>query len=148
MGGLLGPLLTSRRGCSVVSWMQYFYIAAGGSLGALGRYFLSFWVAQRAQMIFPWGTLIINLAGSFAIGFLFELFEALMLPPAYRAFFSIGFLGAFTTFSTFSLETVNLLRDGEWRLAALNVVFSVFLGVGMTLAGMIFGRLVLKGLRG
>jgi len=127
--------------------MHYLYIAAGGSLGALGRYFISVWAVQRAETLFPWGTLVINLSGSFVMGTLYELFEALALPPACRAFFTIGFLGAFTTFSTFSLETVTLLRDGEWRLAGFNALISVSFGVVLTLTGMIVGRFILKGLR-
>lgn len=128
--------------------MEYAFIGLGGGIGALGRYFISVWVAERIQMIFPWGTLLVNLTGSFFIGLLFEVFEALALPIAYRAFFTIGFLGGLTTFSSFSLETVNLLRDGEWKLAALNMSLNVFVGVGMTLAGIFLGRVIVRALRG
>ncbi len=81
------------------------------------------------------------------MGMLFEVFETVALSPLYRSFLTIGFLGAFTTFSTFSLETVNLLRDGEWKIAFLNVTTSVVIGIGLTMTGMLMVRVLLKGPR-
>lgn len=124
---------------------RYLFIGLGGCCGALSRYFVSVWVARSAGAAFPFGTLVINLGGSFVIGFLFELFETLSLPPAYRSFLTIGFLGAFTTFSTFSLETVNLLRDGEAAYALANAVFSVAGGVLAVYFGTAAARLLMRG---
>lgn len=78
----------------------------------------------RGFELFPWGTLSVNLAGSFLIGFLWALFEGVLVSPAGRSFFLVGFLGSFTTFSTYSLETFHLFRDGETKLALLNLVFN------------------------
>jgi CrcB protein len=104
-------------------------IGIGGFLGAVTRYGVGLWVGQKWGKIFPLGTFFINVSGSFLIGFLMALFtERLMLNPQWRMFLVIGFLGAYTTFSTFEYETGALLRDSEWLIASLNVVLSVFVG--------------------
>jgi CrcB protein len=106
-----------------------FIIGAGGFLGAIARYAISLWIGQRWGRSFPLGTFFINVSGSFLIGFLMALFaERLMLNPQWRMFLVIGFLGAYTTFSTFEYETGALLRDSEWLMAVLNVVLSVCIG--------------------
>ena len=89
-------------------------LAAGGILGTFARYFLSGAVYRVWGASFPFGTLVVNLVGCFAIGFLAVLAEEkFLLGPAARVFLMIGFCGAFTTFSTFILETANLTKDGE-----------------------------------
>ena len=106
-----------------------FIIGAGGFLGAIARYAIGLWIGQRWGRSFPLGTFVINVSGSFFIGFLMALFtERLMLNPQWRMFFIIGFLGAYTTFSTFEYETGALLRDGEWLVASMNVILSVLAG--------------------
>ena len=106
-----------------------FFIGIGGFLGAVARYGVGLWIGQRWGKIFPLGTFFVNVSGSFLIGFLMVLFtERFMLNPQWRMFFVIGFLGAYTTFSTFEYETAALLRDSEWLVAALNVFLSVVAG--------------------
>ena len=104
-------------------------IGLGGFLGAVVRYAIGLWIGQRWGRSFPLGTFLINVSGSFLIGFLMSLFtERLMLNPQWRMFLVIGFLGAYTTFSTFEYETGALVKDGEWLVASLNVMLSVFVG--------------------
>lgn len=119
-------------------------IALGGSLGAIARYGLATWIYQQTGTSFPWGTFIINITGSLAIGFLAELFETTLAPAGWRSFLTIGFLGAYTTFSTFSLETFNLLRDGEIRLAAGNVLLSTIASLMAVVIGVYGFRLFWK----
>ena len=119
-------------------------IALGGSLGAVARYGLATWIHGQTGTSFPWGTLIINLTGSFAIGFLAELFETSLASAEWRSFLTIGFLGAYTTFSTFSLESFHLLRGGEIRLAAANILLSVVVGLIAVVLGIYGFRLLSK----
>ncbi len=108
---------------------DYLIIGIGGFLGAVTRYAVAIWIGQRWGRGFPLGTFAINVSGSFLIGLLMTLFtERFMVNPQWRLFLVIGFLGAYTTFSTFEFETGALLKDGEWMLAGMNVVFSVAAG--------------------
>jgi len=112
------------------TWLAYFWVATGGALGSVGRYWLSGIVASRVGETFPWGTLVVNVSGSLVIGLLAALTEPegrLLASPGFRLFFMIGVCGGYTTFSSFSLQTLNLLRDGEWLYAAGNVLLSVIL---------------------
>jgi CrcB protein len=116
-------------------------IAAGGALGSLARYGMSSAVYAWLGRGFPWGTLAVNLFGSFLMGLLFVLLiERLSWAPEWRGAILIGFLGAFTTFSTFSIETLNLLEEGAMLAAFLNMVLSVWLCVLVCWAGVILGR--------
>ncbi len=113
--------------------MTVFYIAAGGVIGTLSRYYLEGWIQHRSGSSFPLGTLVINLAGSLLIGFILRLATgATVISPDLRAALTIGFCGAFTTMSTFSYESVRLLSDGEYWYAGLYVggtVLGCFLAV-------------------
>ena len=100
---------------------KLFVIAAGGALGAVLRYAVSGLAYRVFGEAFPWGTLVVNVAGSFAVGLLWGLSERALVPPRLAPFLFIGVLGAFTTFSTYSLETLNLLRAGKTELTLLNV---------------------------
>lgn len=133
----------------------WFWIGLGGALGGVGRYWLNGVVSARFET-FPAGTLLVNLLGSFVIG----LFGALTQPegplsPRGRAFttefFMIGLCGGFTTFSSFSLQTLNLLRDREWFYAGANVLLSVFGCLVATWLGYLLGAALLailsRGLR-
>jgi CrcB protein len=104
-------------------------IGCGGFLGAIARYGVGVWIGQRWGRSFPLGTFFINVSGSMLIGFLMPLLtERFMVNPQWRLFLAVGFLGAYTTFSTFEYETGALLKDGEWLIAGLNVILSVILG--------------------
>lgn len=119
-------------------------IALGGMAGALARYGLSRFVQLSVNQIFPWGTMFVNLSGSLAIGLFYELFDRAVIPSDLRSLITIGFLGAYTTFSTYSLETINLLREGEIRLCLINVVLSNVLGLMLVVLGMYVAKLMLK----
>jgi len=104
-------------------------IGIGGFLGAISRYGVALWIGQRWGRGFPLGTFVINVSGSFLIGLLMSLLtERFMVNPQWRLLLVVGFLGAYTTFSTFEYETGTLLKDSEWLIAGLNVVLSVFAG--------------------
>jgi CrcB protein len=123
---------------------QALYIAAGGALGALARFGLSTAIQQASGGTFPRGTLVVNLTGSFLIGALMEAFDAAVIPPEWRSFLTIGFLGAYTTFSTYTFETVQMLRDGEIGLATLNVVGGNAAGLAAVVLGIYLTRAALK----
>jgi len=112
--------------------MTYLLIALGGALGSMARYGCSAAIASRAATAFPWGTLAVNVMGSFLIGVAFGVLEpggrwqvSLATRDAVNQFFMIGVLGGFTTFSSFSLQTLELLRQGQWLEAGGNVLLSV-----------------------
>lgn len=112
------------------NWLAYVWVATGGALGSVGRYWLSGLVAARLGETFPWGTLVVNVSGSFVIGLLAALTAPegrFLVSPSVRLFFMVGVCGGYTTFSSFSLQTLNLLREGEWLYAAGNVLLSVIL---------------------
>ena len=111
-------------------------IAFGGMFGTLLRYGISTFICQRMNDIFPWSTLVINLSGSLLIGICYELFNRYIIPSDLRSLITIGFLGAYTTFSTYSLETVNLLREGEIRFCLINIILSNVVGLLMVMFGM------------
>ena len=108
--------------------LSYLWIAIGGALGSVARFWLSGFVAARFGETFPFGTLLVNISGSFVIGFFATLTGPdgrLLASPSWRQFVMIGLCGGYTTFSSFSLQTLTLAQDGEWLYASLNIVFSV-----------------------
>jgi len=108
---------------------NYLIIGLGGFLGAVARYTVALWVGQKWGRTFPLGTFVVNISGSFLISLLMSLFtERFMVSPQVRLFLVVGFIGAYTTFSTFEYETGNLLKDGEWSIALANVILSVIAG--------------------
>jgi len=119
-------------------------IALGGGTGAVSRYLASKYVQSVYGRIFPLGTLAVNAAGSFLIGFLFFLFDDIIVSRETRSFLIIGFLGALTTFSSYSLETINLFKDGEIKLGILNLLLNNLVCLVMVIAGMLASRLLMK----
>jgi len=119
-------------------------VAAGAALGAVGRYVAVGLVAQWLGHGFPYGTLAVNVVGSFAMGLIVELGALAWQPsPELRAFLAVGVLGAFTTFSTFSLDAVLLYQRGELAAAALYIAASVVLSIGAFFAALHLCRAVL-----
>ncbi len=121
--------------------LQALAIAGGGAIGALMRFYASTGIYALFGRGFPYGTLFVNVSGSIVMGFLYVLFlERLEISPEMRAALLVGVLGAFTTFSTFSLETLNLMENGEMIKAMMNVLLSVFLCITGAWLGVLFGR--------
>jgi len=125
--------------------LTYLWVALGGALGTTARYWLATVVARSFGETFPWGTLIVNVTGSFVIGF----FAALTGPDGrvfasstVRQFVIIGICGGYTTFSSFSLQTLNLMNDGEWTRAGANIGLSVLLCLIAVWAGVVLANLV------
>lgn len=112
------------------------FIGLGGFVGAIIRFLLSSFVQKSADTFFPIGTLSVNLLGGFLIGFLALYFEQ-NVNPEYRALVITGFLGALTTFSTFSYETVLLLENSAYMKAMANIMISVVFSIGATMLGMV-----------
>jgi fluoride exporter len=127
--------------------MNYLVIFFGGGLGAVCRFFVASLVNQRVGILFPIGTFSVNVIGSFIMGVLFSLFQNITVSLETRALLTIGFLGGFTTFSSFSIETVNLLRDGEYRLFLYNLVFTNVTCLLVTISGLYSARLFTRFIR-
>lgn len=121
--------------------MQSLWIGMAGFLGAVSRYHVEGWVSRHTRSDFPIGTLAVNVSGCLLLGFLITLFAERLVPsPHLRAALTIGFLGAYTTFSTFAYETLRLGEDGAPARALLYVVASVGLGVLAAWTGSALGR--------
>ncbi len=125
--------------------LAYLWVAIGGALGSMARYGIGGLISEKTGGTFPWGTLVINVTGSFIIGIL----GALTIPegkmaPQTRAFATqlliTGVCGGYTTFSSFSLQTLNLIRDGEWFYAAGNILLSVVLCMIAVWIGYVLGN--------
>ena len=122
---------------------NYLLVFLGGGIGASARYYLSGAVYRFLPSDFPYGNLAVNISGCFLIGLLMTFMEErFMAEPSLRIFLTIGILGGFTTFSSFSYETVELFRDAEVFRAMLNITASVLGCLSATTVGMIVGRLL------
>ena len=126
---------------------MWLFVTVGGAAGALARYWLSGWVNAAFAGFFPLGTLVVNVLGSLLLGFGMQVMEAFPVSAELRTMLTIGFLGAFTTFSTFSYETVALLRDGDSTRATLYTGLSFALGLTAILIGIGAASVLLR-LRG
>jgi CrcB protein len=116
-------------------------IAVAGAIGALARYGLEGFVSRRAPGAFPWGTFVVNVTGAFVLGLVFTLMtEQFTIAPWLRGAITIGLIGAYTTFSTFSFETYRLIEDGALGIAAANAVVSLAAGLGAVYLGVVTGR--------
>ena len=122
--------------------LPYLLVGVGGFLGANARYLTARWAGQVVDARFPLGTFLINVSGSFVLGLIGGLLAARLVPhgDAVRLALGVGFLGAFTTFSTFEYETNALLEDGVWITAVANVVLSVLVGLIAVRAGLVVAR--------
>jgi CrcB protein len=124
--------------------MLVLLIALGGAVGSVARYLVGGWIQEHAGAAFPWGTLVVNMTGSLLLAFLVKWLEGVAAPPEWRGFLALGFCGAYTTFSTFGYEAVELLQGGQWMRAGAyiggSVLFSL-VGVfwGFRLATMLLG---------
>jgi CrcB protein len=121
--------------------MAIWWVGLGGFLGANARYFLGGYIAERWGAVFPLGTFVINITGSFILGFFMAYAEERpFVAPAARLMFAVGFVGAYTTFSTFEYETMRLIQERELLLATLNIVGSVLTGALAVIAGLLLGE--------
>lgn len=126
-----------------ITGAQISAIMLGGSLGAVARFVLSTTINEKIAGNFPYGTLTVNVLGSFIMGFLaILLVDNFGLSPLARLTIFVGFLGAFTTFSTFSMETLNLIEEGLISRALLNMLVNVFLSVFAVWLGILLGRMI------
>jgi len=129
-----------KRGALI---LKYLWIALGGALGAVARYWVGAVIGQRLGTRFPYGTFFINVSGCFIIGVLITVLdERTSLPPAWRFLLPVGFVGAYTTFSTFELETFQKVAQGHPAIALLNVAASVVIGYIAVYLGVLSGRLI------
>ncbi|MFZ7101785.1 MAG: fluoride efflux transporter CrcB [Peptococcaceae bacterium] len=111
-------------------YLNYLFIACGGAAGALSRYLVSTWVYNKFQGSFPLGTFAVNIIGCFLLGAFYTLsLEKSLISPQLRMMISVGFLGAFTTFSTFSLETMNIIKENNILIAFMNISLSIMFGL-------------------
>jgi CrcB protein len=125
----------------VASYWPVLAISLGGILGANTRYFVTLFLAERFGTAFPYGTLLINVTGSLIIGFFLTLIsERLTVDPLWRLFFATGFLGAYTTFSSYTFEAAQLIRDGVYGLALLYLFGSVVAGMVGVFAGILLAE--------
>lgn len=123
--------------------MSFLAVALGGALGATARYGLSGWLHAATGIVFPIGTLAVNVAGSFVIGLvLHAATDRYTLPPEARLFLTTGLCGGLTTFSTFSYETFSLLEEQQWLAAGGNTLLNVALCLGATYLGIVVARII------
>ena len=127
----------------IVRLVTVLMIGVGGFFGAIARYLVDGWLIARTGAAFPWGTLVVNLSGSFVLGLLFALaVERGILPAEIRGPVIIGFIGAYTTFSTLALESWRLIEEGSYALGAANLAASMVFGIIAVVAGLTLGRVL------
>jgi CrcB protein len=123
--------------------VRYLWIGLAGAAGALGRYAVGGLVLRGRETAFPWGTLVVNVSGCFLLGLVFTvLTERFAVAPVLRTALTVGFLGAYTTYSTFALETARLVEDGALGLGLANVALSAVAGLGAVWLGIVLGRAI------
>ena len=124
--------------------MNLLYIFIGGGIGSVCRYLISSVINQHSTVLFPFGTFAANLIGSFVMGLCFYIFQKTVIPVEIRILITIGFLGGFTTYSTFCIESVNLFKEGEYLYFLLNMVLTNIISLIMAVGGMYLGKIILK----
>jgi CrcB protein len=121
----------------------FLLISMGAVIGANLRYWIGVWAASRLGTSFPYGNLIINLTGSFILGFFMTLaVDRLLLDPRWRIFFAVGFLGSYTTFSSYTFESMSLILDNQWLTGLFNLFGSAFLGGVAVFLGILLARAI------
>ncbi|MBN2452857.1 MAG: fluoride efflux transporter CrcB [Candidatus Omnitrophica bacterium] len=124
--------------------LRFFIIGLGGAIGSLLRYIMGGLDYRFSNDVFPISTLIVNVTGSLVIGLLWGVIDRFAISPNARLFIFIGVLGGYTTFSAFSLETFSLMRDGEYRIAVINMALSVALSIGAVFVGYIASKALMN----
>lgn len=123
--------------------LRLLLVCVGGAVGSGLRYLVSGWSLQVLGATFPWGTLVVNVSGSFLLGFLMELgARTEAISPDLRIALSTGVLGGFTTYSTFNYESLQMMRDGEWLWAAVNMTATVAGALAAAVLGILLARVV------
>ncbi len=122
--------------------MNVLLVAIGAAVGGVARYLIGGWLASRLGPDFPWGTVFVNVTGSFVIGVVLILVQGGALPAGARPFVAVGILGGYTTFSTYSYETLGLIADGNYGVAVINVFVQLVLGLIGVYLGVVLGRLI------
>jgi CrcB protein len=120
--------------------MNVLYVALGGAIGSAARYLVGAFIANRFGPDFPWGTVIVNVSGSFLIGVILSLVGGGQLPAGARLFLAVGVMGGYTTFSTYSNETLQLIQGGEFGAATFNALGQVVAGLVGVYLGVVLGR--------
>lgn len=123
--------------------LKIIFLLTGGALGSLSRYLVSGLTHRYISGIFPWGTLMANATGALIIGIFWGIFDQRDIGPNTRMFVFVGFLGGYTTFSTFALETMNLVRDGEMKIAIFNVLANNMLALVLVFVGYFLSKALL-----
>jgi CrcB protein len=118
-------------------------ISVGAVLGANARYWFGLWAAQKWGAAFPWGTFLINLSGSLVLGFFMTLAtQRLLIDPRWRLMLGVGFLGAYTTFSTYTYESLELISQGQWAAGLANLLGSALAGLFAAAVGVYLAKLL------
>lgn len=131
------------KGINRKTMQTFLLLSVGAILGANLRYWVGGWAAERFGAAFPYGNLIINLSGSFILGVFITLTtERFLIDPRWRLFLAIGFLGSYTTFSSYAYESINLILSGQYGIGLLNLLGSSILGGLAALLGIWVGRLI------
>lgn len=121
--------------------LKYWMVGIGGFVGAIARFMLGSYIANRMGSRFPYGTFVINMSGSFLIGLILTMLtQRTAMSPNWRYLIPIGFIGAYTTFSTFEYETLRTVQDGQMLIAMANIVLSVIVGFVAVWLGVVAGR--------
>lgn len=129
---------------------NFLLVVVGGGIGSVARFGLSTWVNQLMQVksVFPYGTLSVNLLGSFMAGLVWGLSTETTMKPETRIFLLVGFMGGFTTFSSYALESYNLFNNGEVKNAVINILVNNIGSLLLVFAGIVSAKYVLKALKG
>lgn len=126
------------------AFLKSVIIFVGAGIGANARYWFGGWVADRWGTTFPWGTFAVNMTGSFIIGVILGAMSETPTPLGWRLFLAVGLLGGYTTFSTFSFETLELVRERSYGLAAANMAASVAVGLLAAFLGLVLARVLVR----